>query len=98
MDPTEGFNAENQGKIDLGIGRFPCRTVEEVRGILAKIENYYSRDQNFQANLNNTENCNSISESTMSDWRNWLVFLGDDEDGALHMRQANDLTKGCSKN
>ncbi len=92
MDPDEGYNAENHGFIDIGIGRFTCRSENEVKAVLAKIENYYKKDPNFTVNTSTPENCNTLSESPMSDWRNWLLFLGDDEDGALHMRDANKLT------
>ncbi len=33
------------------------------------------------------------SSATMNDWRNKIVFVGDDEDGVVHMNQANDLSK-----
>ncbi len=32
-------------------------------------------------------------ESVKSDWRNQLCFIGDDEDGNTHMKQANDLAQ-----
>jgi hypothetical protein len=93
MDADEGFLAEAKGEIDLGVGRFPCRTVSEVRAVIAKIENYYSKDANFQVNATDPANCNNLSESTMGDWRNWLLFLADDQDGALHMHDADSLTR-----
>ncbi|MDI1354819.1 MAG: type IX secretion system sortase PorU [bacterium] len=92
MDPNEGYYAEQTGKIDIGIGRFTCRSVSEVKAVIAKIENYYAKDPGFQANATNPENCNNLNESPMGDWRNWLVFLGDDEDAAEHMQQADSLT------
>ncbi|MBL4707795.1 MAG: type IX secretion system sortase PorU, partial [Flavobacteriales bacterium] len=33
------------------------------------------------------------SKSTMGDWRNKIVFVGDDEDGVVHMNQSNLLSK-----
>ena len=33
------------------------------------------------------------SSSSLRDWRNQIVFVGDDEDGVVHMSQANDLSK-----
>lgn len=33
------------------------------------------------------------SSNSMKDWRNKIVFVGDDEDGVVHMTQANDLSK-----
>lgn len=92
MDPEEGFNAEYVGRIDIGIGRFPCRNSEEAKNIIGKIENYYRQDQNFSISNTSAQNCNTSNESPMGDWRNWLLFLGDDEDGALHMIQSDALT------
>jgi len=31
--------------------------------------------------------------ASFKDWRNKIVFVGDDEDGVVHMNQANDLSK-----
>jgi len=92
MDPWEGYNAEREGRIDIGIGRFTCRTVSEVRAVIAKIEHYSSVDGNFQLKALDPENCNTLNEGTMGDWRNWLLFLGDDEDSGLHMIQSDDLS------
>ncbi|MBL7934012.1 MAG: type IX secretion system sortase PorU [Bacteroidia bacterium] len=91
MDPGEGYKAESSGIMDIGVGRFPCRNVDEVKGIIAKIENYYRVDQNFS--INNSETSNSANGSVMGDWRTWTLFLGDDEDGALHMWQSDSLTR-----
>ena len=33
------------------------------------------------------------SAATFKDWRNKIVFVGDDEDGVVHMSQADDLSK-----
>lgn len=33
------------------------------------------------------------SSGTLRDWRNKIVFVGDDEDGVVHMTQSNDLSK-----
>lgn len=33
------------------------------------------------------------SSAAMRDWRNKIVFVGDDEDGVVHMSQSNDLSK-----
>lgn len=92
MDDNEGAYAEGIGKVDIGIGRFTCRSVSEVKSVIAKIENYYKTDANYISNntLQQTK-CNT-TENTMGDWRNWLLFLGDDEDNALHMSQSNGLS------
>lgn len=92
MDFNEGVNAESTGNVDLGVGRFICRTASEASAIIAKIENYYKKDPGFNPSDLTPENCNNTNESNMGDWRNWLMFVADDKDGALHMNDANKLT------
>ncbi len=91
MDNLEGENAEGYGAIDIGVGRFPCRTVNEVNAVIQKIENYYKKDLNFQINSNNSQNCNISGDSPMGDWRNNLLFLADDGDQSTHMISSNGL-------
>ena len=91
MSDDEGYDAEGYGTVDLGVGRLTCRSVTEVNAVVTKIENYYKKDDNFKIADQAPENCNT-NETTMSDWRNWLLFLADDKDWALHMRDANKLT------
>ncbi len=49
--------------------------------------------KNFLNKLNNYYN-----HSTMGDWRNWICFIGDDEDGNQHMIQANQLATKIETN
>ncbi|MBA3664066.1 MAG: type IX secretion system sortase PorU [Bacteroidetes bacterium] len=92
MDPSEGFNAESVGALDVGVGRLTCRSAYEVNAIVTKIENYYRKDPEFKIADTNIENCTATSTSPYGDWRNWLVFMGDDKDQATHMQQANSLS------
>ncbi|MCE3260661.1 MAG: hypothetical protein K0S12_2302, partial [Bacteroidetes bacterium] len=92
MDPSEGFGAENIGAVDIGVGRFMGRTTAEIAAIVNKCENYYRKDPDFKISDSNIENCTTASESPLGDWRNWLIFMGDDEDQATHMQQANSLS------
>ncbi|WP_317900181.1 type IX secretion system sortase PorU [Aurantibacillus circumpalustris] len=95
MDPNEGANAEEDGNssVDIGIGRFPCRTLAEVKAVIAKIENYYRKDPNYLENNSAPETRIAVNESPLGDWRTWLLFLGDDEDWATHMKQSDNLVK-----
>ncbi len=34
-----------------------------------------------------------VSQESMDDWRNVICFIGDDEDGRLHMSQSDDLSE-----
>ncbi len=73
--------------VDIGIGRFPVKTIEEARAVVNKVYNYSG------ANLNE-ENQDEI----FGPWRNKILFTSDDQDGSsddghVHMKQANDLSK-----
>ena len=92
MDPNEGANAEGVGNIDIGVGRLTCKNLLEVTNVVDKIENYYKNDPNFKIQDVVPDNCNTITGSPMGDWRNWLVYLADDEDQSTHMSQADQLS------
>lgn len=49
--------------------------------------------QNFINKVNNYYN-----PSSMGDWRNFICFIGDDEDGNQHMSQADQLAKKVETN
>lgn len=93
MDDNEGYLAEHVGRVDIGVGRFTCRTVSEVQSIINKIENYYKKDQSFEITNSTKISYSESNSGVMGDWRNWLIFLADDEDGALHMSQSDGLTR-----
>lgn len=90
MDADEGQNAENFGSLDIALGRLTCKTNDELKAILNKIFNYYKTETNFD--INPPQSTYKNNETTMSDWRNNLLFLADDEDSADHMKDANSLT------
>ena len=92
MDGNEGFSAEGLGAVDIGVGRLTCRNLAEVTSVVNKIENYYRKEPDFKIQEAPPENCNSGSISPLGDWRNWVVFLGDDEDQSTHMSQADQLS------
>ncbi|MBI2721671.1 MAG: type IX secretion system sortase PorU [Bacteroidetes bacterium] len=92
MDPDEGVDAESYGSIDIGIGRLTCRTTAEMSAVVTKIENYYKKDGGFVINDNAIANCAATNETSLGDWRNWLLFMADDGDQATHMSQADNLT------
>lgn len=91
MDPGEGFLAESIGSVDIGTGRFTCRTIGEMNAVVSKIENYYRKDPDFKIADSNIENCTTTAETPFGDWRNWLVFMADDKDQSTHMGQADNL-------
>jgi hypothetical protein len=63
---------DNNGKLDIGIGRFPVKTKKEARDVVNKIKSY-------------------MANNSLGEWRNYISFIGDDEDGNMHVIQANSL-------
>ena len=92
LDDEEGES--NTELVDIGIGRIPVKTVEEANNVVNKIANYMSSN-----NSGGIGHCSGIgSESTYGDWRNQLVFVGDDEDSNIHMSQCNQLSVTAHNN
>jgi len=85
LDNNEGLNAE--GALDIGIGRFPVQTVEEARQAVDKSIIYMSKENLLPEGSNQTPG----NISNMGDWRNVVCFVADDEDGNLHISQAEYL-------
>lgn len=76
LDDNEGNDAI--GVLDIGIGRFPVKTVEEADDVIDKIERYISK-----------------GEPQFGEWRTRVCMIADDEDGNLHMEQADSLANGA---
>ncbi len=85
LDFNEG--EETSDKVDIGVGRLVVKTKEEAQGVIKKIKQYMSTD--FAAEV---AHCSGIGSSVFGEWRNRLVFIGDDEDNNDHMEQSDDLT------
>lgn len=91
MDPSEGFNAENDNvdAMDVGVGRIVVVTPNQAEDVVKKIENYYKKTG---LDLSPNNNCNiTQNDQVFGDWRNHIMFCADDGDGALHMTQADNL-------
>ena len=53
--------------IDIGIGRFPVKTLDEARAMVDKVEYYLTKKD-------------LSSDISRGDWRNYVTFLADDAD------------------
>ncbi len=78
--------SEFGGTVDIGIGRFPVRSVDEVEGIYNKILRYISDNTGVVSGV-----CQENANSPFGDWKNKVLLIGDDEDNNIHMSQANTL-------
>ncbi|MEM7162013.1 MAG: type IX secretion system sortase PorU [Bacteroidota bacterium] len=85
LDDEEGEGSDEL--LDIGIGRFPVKTVEEAIAVVAKVKRYTS-----DITAGGIGHCSGLgSDNVFGEWRNSLVFVGDDEDSNIHMTQANQL-------
>lgn len=99
MDDNEGdLSPLTNDIVDIGVGRFPVRTQAEASAVTTKIENYYKLNNGFNPFVTESSCSPAGSEYPQGDWRNWLCFLADDEDGALHMIDANKLANKVYNN
>lgn len=90
LDDNEGQWTPNDPDMpDLGVGRFPVRTVQEAEAVVNKILVYTNALVPAPVSAcDNTGNTTSFG-----DWRNTIVFMADDEDAALHFDQAETMAR-----
>ena len=91
-DDGEGANAN--GDLDIGIGRFPITSLAQASAIVSKILNYKSHENIDDIGCSVGQN----AYAKMSDWRNKLCFIGDDEDTGIHTTQADYLANYAAMN
>lgn len=84
LDFNEGDSETDH--IDIGVGRLPVKTKQEAQDVLRKIKHYMTSDFSTEV-----AHCSGIGSSVFGEWRNRLVFIGDDGDSRIHMNQANQL-------
>jgi hypothetical protein len=89
LDNSEGTMVPSVDAVDLGIGRFPVKSKEEADAVLSKIFNYTKTG--VPATTSNNGCSNLVANSPFGDWRNTVCFIADDEDGDLHISDANKL-------
>jgi hypothetical protein len=95
LDDAEGILTNTTNAVDVGIGRFPVKNRSEALAAINKI--FYYKRTGFQPNLSVNSCTNLTSESTFGDWRNVLCFIADDEDGDLHLRDADTLASRAGR-
>jgi hypothetical protein len=91
LDDSEG---ESTADItDIGVGRFPVSTVEQARQMVDKVLSY---DQLTLLSQTTGAQCSIGNDAGLSDWRNWVMFVSDDQEGdgfegTVHMTQSDGL-------
>jgi len=72
--------ATNTDQLEVGVGRFPCSTVEEAQIVLEKIKRYLDLDSTSTAGC--SHDGSSTSSGPFGPWRNIVTFVSDDFDGS----------------
>ncbi|MBS1634782.1 MAG: type IX secretion system sortase PorU [Bacteroidetes bacterium] len=91
MDDNEGDLGPGDA-VDIGVGRFPVRSEADASGCVNKIDAYYKKNYNFDINASESSCTNAVTYP-QGDWRNWVCFMADDEDGGEHMWQADSIAR-----
>jgi len=87
LDDSEGNGYDDD--MDVGIGRFPVKNTTEAKNAVDKVIRYLSQNNLISSGSNCSLYNNTISN--LADWRNWVCFIADDEDGNTHISQANQM-------
>jgi hypothetical protein len=85
MDDNEGIWSPwgSAELMDVSVGRLPVKSTVEAEAMVNKIIAY------------STPSAASVSaESNLSDWRNIVAFVGDDQDNNTHFSQSESLAVG----
>jgi hypothetical protein len=94
LDDTEGFDAD--GAIDLGIGRFPVRTVDEARFVVDKILRYDKRIDGLIPGTDDPRYAGMVAN--YADWRNIITIVADDGDNNIHFNQSEQIANFMNGN
>lgn len=97
LDDGEGVFSPNSSAeaIDIGIGRFPVKSKTEAQNAINKIINYIKTG--IPPTTSNTS-CLSSQSSSFGDWRNIVCYIADDDDGDLHLKDAEELSDTVKAN
>ena len=88
LDDGEGqWNPSDGDLVDVGIGRFPVRSVAEAEAVVNKVMRYTNSD-----GIAVESSCDpEAGKSSFGSWRNTVCFIADDQDGNLHLGDAEDM-------
>lgn len=86
-DSGQWDSSSDVGFCDIGVGRFPVQSASEAQEIVDKIRFYMTR----QEPVINPASCTNNQCGSGGEWRNTVVFIGDDEDSDTHMSQADQM-------
>ncbi len=79
LDDNEGNLGTPNLTMDIAVGRFPVRNLEQAKVMVDKVIHYESI-------------------TTFGSWRNTVTFIGDDEDGNIHLNHAEGHANNVAAN
>ncbi len=91
-DDFFGMLGDNEGLLygselmDLGVGRFPVKNLEESKSMVDKVITYST-----PGSITDLTYCAGTNQTRLGDWRNMLCFIADDGNYGLHLRQTEDI-------
>lgn len=86
MDDGEG-DYEAGDLLDLGIGRLPVSSTYQANNVVEKLKNYYD----IYPEVSSVNDYEKSIYTSKGSWRNNILFVADDEDRNIHMRQAREI-------
>ena len=89
LDNNETGTSANES-IDIGIGRFPVKSIEEAKIVVDKIVRYTSKSDLTPDSPNTVSNYN--------DWRNSICFVADDQDNNAYLTTSENLSNIIQSN
>ena len=80
-DDFYGFLDDNEGPyvnslLDIGIGRFPVKTIDEAKVMADKVTHYIAKHNPNSG----SSGCSNYSAIASGDWRNLICIIADDEE------------------
>lgn len=96
LDDSEG---EYTGDlVDIGIGRIPASDRQQARAMVEKVLNY----DRLLLTSGTDGVCATTGDGGANDWRNWVLFVSDDQEGAdiegpVHMQNSEELANGVEQ-
>ncbi|MBK9799471.1 MAG: type IX secretion system sortase PorU [Bacteroidetes bacterium] len=81
LDDTEGDGLAQL--MDIGVGRFPAKTVSEAQAMVNKVINYETKTPLV---------IDGSNASINGDWKNVVCFVADDQDGNTHVSDAETIS------
>lgn len=93
LDDNESDGLANL--MDIGVGRFPAKTVSEAQAMVNKVVAYATKSPIVYTE---STSCDNVTGNDNGDWRNVVCFVADDQDGNTHLSDAETISNYVDSN